>query len=84
LIFIASISFIAFVLYLADKIKAKKRAWRIPERVLLGIGFFGGAIGALIAMQLFRHKTKHAYFYLVNVLGLVLQTALAYLIIKYS
>ena len=83
LIFIAVMSLIAFVLYLSDKVKAKQRAWRIPEKVLLGIGFFGGAIGALAGMQIFRHKTKHVYFYIVNLLGLVLQGALAYLIIKY-
>ena len=83
LIFIAVMSLIAFALYLSDKVKAKQRAWRIPEKVLLGIGFFGGAIGALAGMQIFRHKTKHVYFYIVNLLGLVLQGALAYLIIKY-
>ena len=52
----------AFLLMLIDKIKAKKKMWRIPERVLLGVSAIGGSIGGLLGMQLFRHKTKHWYF----------------------
>ena len=70
------ISVIAFVLYGADKRRAKKNKWRIPESTLLGLGFFGGAAGALLGMKLFRHKTKHWYFTVINVLGLLWQTAL--------
>ena len=71
-------SVIAFFAYGADKRKAKKGAWRTPEAVLLGLGFFGGAVGALVGMKLFRHKTKHFYFWIINFLGLVAQAALAY------
>ena len=60
--FLAVMSLLAIILYAGDKKKAKKGAWRTPESVLLGFGFFGGAIGALIAMNSFRHKTKHWYF----------------------
>ena len=70
------ISLIAFALYGADKSKAKRGAWRIPEATLLGFGFFGGAVGALLGMRLFRHKTKHWYFWVVNFLGLAWQIAL--------
>ena len=73
----AAISFITFILYGADKSKARRGAWRIPEKVLLGFSFFGGAVGGLFGMNLFRHKTKHWYFWAVNVLGLVVQIALA-------
>ena len=55
-------SLVAFVLYGIDKAKAKRRAWRIPESVLLGIAALGGSMGALLGMQLFRHKTKHLKF----------------------
>ena len=58
----AVISLIALFLYWRDKKKAKKKRWRTPEALLLGFGFFGGAVGALLGMNLFRHKTKHWYF----------------------
>lgn len=80
----AVISIIAFVLYFADKKKAQKNKWRIKEATLLGFGFFGGAIGALLAMKIFRHKTKHWYFWIVNILGLIWQIALTvFLFIKF-
>ncbi len=73
---IVVMSLIAFILYGVDKSRAKKGKWRIRESVLLGVGFLGGAVGALLAMKLFRHKTKHWYFTAVNVLGLIVQAAL--------
>ena len=77
-------SLVAFALYGADKRRAKRGAWRIPEKVLLGIGFLCAAPGALLGMKLFRHKTQHVYFYVVNVLGLLWQFALlVWLFIKF-
>ena len=70
------LSLVSFVIYGVDKHRAKRRAYRIPEAALLSLGFLGGAIGALAAMQMLRHKTKHWYFYAVNVLGLAWQAAL--------
>lgn len=80
--FYAGMSLLALFLYGADKRKAKKHRWRTPEAVLLGFGFFGGAVGALIGMNLFRHKTKHWYFWVVNVLGLAWQIALLVLLYR--
>lgn len=70
------INIITFILYFADKQKAKKNRWRIKEATLLGFGFFGGSLGALVGMKIFRHKTKHWYFWIVNILGLIWQIAL--------
>lgn len=76
-IVLATLSVLALILYGADKLRAKRDRWRIPEAILLGLGFFGGAVGALLGMKLWHHKTKHWYFWVVNVLGLVWQLALA-------
>ena len=53
---------LGFLLMLLDKEKAKKSAWRIPERTLMLVAAVGGSLGALIGMRLFRHKTKHLKF----------------------
>ncbi len=74
--FFAVMSLIALIMYKADKTKAKKKEWRTKESALLGVGFFGGAAGALAGMKLFRHKTKHWYFWAVNITGLIWQLAL--------
>ena len=52
----------ALALMLADKKKARRGAWRIPEATLLGIAVFGGSIGAIAGMYAFRHKTRHSKF----------------------
>lgn len=53
---------LAFVLMASDKKKAKSGAWRVPEKVLFLSAILGGSIGAIVGMQVFRHKTKHWYF----------------------
>ena len=60
--YLAAANVITALLYGADKAKARRGAWRIPERVLLGCGICGGALGALLGMRLFHHKTRHWYF----------------------
>ena len=81
LILIAVMSLVTFALYGADKGRAKRGDWRIPEKVLLLASLFGGAVGGFLAMQLFRHKTKHAKFtVLVPVLMAVHLGLLVYLL----
>ena len=62
LLYLIIVNAAAFLLMLADKLKAKRGAWRIPEATLMGIAAIGGSIGALAGMYLFRHKTKHIKF----------------------
>ncbi len=52
----------AFALMGADKRRAKKKQWRIPEKLLFLFVILGGGIGGIAGMYLFRHKTKHWYF----------------------
>ncbi len=73
---------LAFVLYGVDKLKAKKGAWRIPESTLLLVAFLGGSLGALLGMEVFRHKTKHAKFRILVPLFLILHIALAVYMVK--
>ena len=63
LIYLIIINALGFTLMLADKQKARKNMWRIPERVLLGVAILGGGVGSLIGMHLLRHKTKKEAFY---------------------
>lgn len=72
LIYYFIINIIAFLLYGMDKWKAKLGAWRIPEKTLLGVALLGGGLGALLGMQLFRHKTRHLSFRVLIPLFLIL------------
>ncbi len=64
LVYLAIINAAAFVLMHQDKKKAIQKQWRIPEKVLLGTCAIGGSLGGLLGMRLFRHKTRHAAFYI--------------------
>lgn len=62
IIYYILINIVAFALYGVDKFKAQSKLWRIPERTLIAIAFLGGAIGALIGMKIFHHKTRKKKF----------------------
>lgn len=62
LICMVFMSLIGFFTMGIDKAKAKRGAWRIPEKTLFGIALMGGGAGIWLGMETFRHKTKHWYF----------------------
>lgn len=72
IVYIAVISLAAVIMTIADKSKAKRDAWRIPEATLMLVGLFGGALPMYITMKTIRHKTKHKKF----MIGLPLEIAL--------
>ena len=61
-----------------DKQRARRRDWRIPEKVLFGAALLGGSVGAWAGMYLFHHKTRHWYFVVGMPLILAVQAALVW------
>ncbi|MBA6130921.1 MULTISPECIES: DUF1294 domain-containing protein [Pseudomonas] len=53
-----AMSLVSVMLYWQDKHQARQQAWRTPEKVLHASELLGGWPGALLAQQLFRHKTR--------------------------
>ena len=64
LFYLVTINALGFLIMLADKEKAKKRLWRIPEATLLTVAALGGSIGCLAGMKVFHHKTRKPKFYI--------------------
>ena len=62
LVWLAAINLLTFIVYGADKHRARKGKWRVPEKTLFLLPLLGGSIGALLGMRVFHHKTKHWYF----------------------
>lgn len=77
LVYLLIINAAGFTLMLADKWKAKKNRWRIPEATLMAAAALGGSIGALAGMYLVRHKTQHLKFTLGIPVILAVQIVLA-------
>lgn len=56
------VSLITFLLYAFDKLAARCGWRRISERALLVAAAIGGSFGALVAMVVVRHKSRHLKF----------------------
>ncbi len=60
--YLAGINLLTFLLFCVDKRRARRGAWRIPEKTLLGFSAAGGAAGGLLAMHVAHHKTRKPVF----------------------
>lgn len=78
-IYLVVINLFGFFIMWLDKRKAKKGAWRIPEKTLFIITAIGGGIGTTAGMYAFRHKTQKVQF----VVGFPLITILEIIAIVY-
>lgn len=63
LLWLIFVNLLALVLFGLDKHRARHRQWRIPEAVLFLVALLGGSLGAVVGMDLFRHKTQRKAFH---------------------
>lgn len=82
LLYLIAINLTTLVVYADDKRRAKRGLWRTSEKTLLTLAAVGGSVGALLAMLLVRHKTRHMAFVVGVPVILLLQLALAYLLLE--
>ncbi|MDO4519793.1 MAG: DUF1294 domain-containing protein [Eubacteriales bacterium] len=81
IIYLLCMNVLGFLVMAADKQKARKKAWRIPEKVLFGIAIIGGSIGSWLGMYVFHHKTKHLRFIIGMPLIVIIQIVLGFVIV---
>ena len=79
LLYLALISAISVIACIYDKTisKENKVELRVPERTLMLLSVLGGSVAMLVTMRLIRHKTRHMKFMLGIPLIIVVQIALA-------
>ena len=61
-LYILTVNLAGFLLMGVDKRRARRERWRIPEKTLFLPAVLGGAVGCMLGMRVFHHKTKHWYF----------------------
>lgn len=71
---------LVFLIYGIDKSKARRGAWRVPEKILLILALTCGGFGAWLAGITFHHKTRKSYFKTVWFLGMVTTLVALYFI----
>lgn len=62
LAYMSIVSIVLLILMGMDKSRAKNHEWRIAERTLFTLAIAGGAVGGVLGMYLFFHKTRHNRF----------------------
>lgn len=68
--YLIAINFLALFIMWWDKRRARNEGWRVSEATLLAFGFIGGAIGLILGMFRFRHKTRKMIFQFFMVIDL--------------
>ena len=78
--YLIAINLLAILVYGLDKRRAIKNKWRVKELYLFLIALLGGAIGSLMAMYAFHHKTKKISFVLGVPILILLNLGIFYLL----
>ena len=77
IILFSLMSVVLFIVMGIDKNHARLRMRRVPELTLFSLALLGGALGGVLGMQVFRHKTQHMKFVVGFPLIALLQWGLA-------
>ena len=75
---IVFVNVFTFLLYGYDKMKAKRKGFRVPEGILLMLALFFGGAGAILGMVVFNHKTSKMTFRILVPLFCALNYVLGY------
>ena len=78
----AAMSLVCFLAMARDKRAAVRGAYRTPETTLLALAVLGGSPGGILAMLLLRHKLRKSAFSVGLPLILLVQAALAWVILR--
>ena len=84
LLWLAFISLFTAIVTVADKIKAKKGKFRIPEKALIILALLGGSIAEYFTMRLIRHKTLHKKFMIGLPVIILIHAVLTIVLLKYA
>lgn len=79
--YIATINVVGFMMYGLDKFLAKRSWLRVPESLLHILAFAGATPAAIVAQQLFWHKTTKRSFQVMFWLIALVQVALVYVVV---
>lgn len=84
LVLFVLMNLLTLAMFHSDKKKAEKNAFRIPERDLLGFSACFGALGGILGMVLFHHKTRKPKFFLLVPFFAIVQLMLINLVFKWG
>ena len=72
MLYFTLINLITFFIYGVDKYFAKKKMYRISEKILFFLSIVGGFIGSILSIYFFHHKSRKIMFKVVNIFSFLL------------
>lgn len=78
-----AINIVTFLYYGLDKLFSEGETFRFPEKILLGLSFVGGSVGAFFGMYIFHHKTRKTRFQIWFWILVIIQVILIYVLYRY-
>ena len=84
--YLCLINLIGTVFVIADKYRARRGKWRVPERAFFIVSLLGGTAGTYLCMRAIRHKTLHKRFMIGLPVIFILQIAAvaAFFVLRYA
>jgi len=76
--YLVGINILSFLIYGLDKYLAVKNKFRVSEHSLFILSIFGGALGSLLGMKVFHHKTKKIIFWIINIILLIIWSLIVF------
>lgn len=80
LAWLIAVSLTAIAVTVWDKSRARRQAWRVPERTLWLVSVLGGSVATYATMRIIRHKTLHRQFMWGLPLLMLLQAAVLFVL----
>ena len=71
-LYLIIVNILSIALFFIDKELAKRNMYRISEKTLLTITIIGGALGSIIGIYTFHHKTKKKEFIITALVSLII------------
>lgn len=84
IIYFAIIFFVSFIVVGIDKLCAKWKRGRVPEKTLFLLSIMGGSAAVYFGMSLFNHKTQKNTFVFLIPLIFAAQCVIVYLLYRYD
>ncbi len=75
---------ITFIMMGIDKLRAKKDLYRISEKTLIISSFVMGAVGVVLGMIVFHHKTRKLKFKVLIPISIICNAAIIYGLFYYN
>lgn len=79
-IYLIIINILAFIMFGYDKKKAIKKEYRISESTLIYMTLLSGGIGSILAMKIYKHKTKKKKFWIIAIISFIIWLKIIWLI----